>query len=41
MRSITSAASRGSVASYKELPAYAETKKRIEDALARGERPRM
>lgn len=27
--------------SYKELPAYAETKKRIEDALARGERPRM
>lgn len=28
-------------ASYKELPSYAETKKRIDDAIARGERPRM
>ena len=28
-------------ASCKELPAFAETKKRIEDALARGEHPRM
>ncbi len=28
-------------ASYKELPAFVETKKRIEDAIAKGERPRM